>query len=231
MSLYISVLLYLDHIHWFLLLCHYTLLSYFILITFTGFCYCVILHYCLTLSWSHSLVFVNVSLYISVFFILITFTGFCYCVIIHYCLTLSWSHSLVFVIVSLYITVLLYLDHIHWCLLLCHYTFLSYFILITFTGFCYCVIIHYCLTLSWSHSLVFVIVSLYITVLLYLDHIHWFLLMCHYTFLSYFILITFTGFCYCVIIHFCLTLSWSHSLVFVIVSLYITVLLYLDHNH
>ena len=229
MSLYISVLLYLDHIHWFLLLCHYTLLSYFILITFTGFCYCVIIHYCLTLSWSHSLVFVIVSLYISVllyldhihwflllchytflsYFILITFTSFCYFVIIHFCLTLSWSHSLVFVIVSLYITVLLYLDHIHWFLLLCHYTFLYYFILITFTGFCYCVIIHFCLTLSWSHSLVFVIVSLYISVLLYLDHIHWFLLLCHYTFLSYFILITFTGFCYCVIIHYCLTLSWS----------------------
>ena len=135
-SLYIIVLLYLDHIHWFLLLCHYTFLSYFILITFTGFCY-----------------------------------------------------------VSLYITVLLYLDHIHWFLLLCHYTLLYYFILTTFTGFCYCVIIHFCLTLSWSHSLVFVNVSLYITVLLYLDHIHWFLLLCHYTFLSYFILITFTGFC------------------------------------
>ena len=143
MSLYISVLLYLDHIHWFLLLCHYTLLSY---------------------------------------FILITFTGFCYCVIIHFCLTLSSSHSLVFVIVSLYITVLLYLDHIHWFLLLCHYTFLSNFILIT-------------------------LCHLYITVLLYLDHIHWFLLLCHYTFLSNFILITFTGFCYCVIIHYCLTLS------------------------
>ena len=231
MSLYITVLLYLDHIHWFLLLCHYTLLSYFILITFTGFCYCVIIHFCLTLSWSHSLVFVIVSLYITAllyldhihwflllchytllsYFILIIITNFCYCVIIHFCLTLAWSHSLVFVIVSLYITALLYLDHIHWFLLLCHYTFLSY--------------------LSWSYSLVFVIVSLYIIVLLYLDHIHWFLLLCHYAFLSNFILITFTDFCYCVIIHFCLTLSWSHSLVFVIVSLYITVLLYLDHNH
>ena len=164
MSLYISVLLYLDHIHWFLLLCHYTLLPYFILITFTGFCYCVIIHFCLT-----------------------------------------------------------YLDHIHWFLLLCHYTLLYYFILITFTGFCYCVIMHFCLTLSWSHSLIFVIVSLYISVLLYLDHIHWFLLLCHYILLYYFILITFTGFCYSVIIHYCLTLSWSHSLVFVIVSLYISV--------
>ena len=160
-------------------------------------------------------------------FRMITFTGFCYCVIIHYCITLSWSHSLVFVIVSLYIIVLLYLDHIHWFLLLCHYTLLSWSHSLVFVNVSLYITV---LLVSWSHSLVFVIVSLF-SVLLYLDHIHWFLLMCHYTLLSYFILIAFTGFCYCVIIHFCLTLSWSHSLVFVIVSLYISVLLYLDHIH
>ena len=172
MSLYTSVLLYLDHIHWFLLLCHYTLFYYFILIIFASFCYCVIIHFCLTLSWSHSLVFVIVSLYISVLLYLDHIHWFlllCHYTLLSYFILITFTG---FVIVSLYISVLLYLDHIHWFLLLCHYTLLSYFILITFTGFCYCVIIHYCLTLSWSHSLVFVIVSLYITVLLYLDHNH-----------------------------------------------------------
>ena len=126
---------------------------------------------------------------------LIIFASFCYCVIIHYCITLSWSYSLVFVIMSLYNTVLLYIDYIHNFLLLCHYTLLYYFILILFTSFCYCVIMLYCPTLSWSYLLVFfftfvalyiiAFVPLYFTVLGYLDHIHWILLLCNYTLLSY----------------------------------------------